>query len=197
MLTLRDPADETNDLGRKIIAWKHIRTTLRHLDETLHKDLKDNNRVSLLAPLVAPIYPLQKQRRERLTEYGRYVAAECSKSLVEDLSDKFMEHKRSEAAIEEQAAATTPAAADTVNKAAESTASRNYPTFDELAAIAQAVREGETANDQSAREAEAIDMAKDGEKSEEDGGNPLLKEIVGASDHQETGQAGSFRSARR
>ncbi|KAF9696349.1 hypothetical protein EKO04_005643 [Ascochyta lentis] len=185
MLTLRDPADDTNDLGRKTIAWKHVRATFQNLAEKLQKDLKANTRPSFLAPHVGPIYLLQKARRKRLTEYGNYVATEGSKNAaIGDIGKKF---RKARAMLEEQAAVTL-AAAESTNETAE-LASRKTPYFQHLAAIAQAIKDGETMNEQSARDVEAVGMAKEAGKSEQDGINPWLKEIVGESDHQETGQA--------
>lgn len=71
MLTLRDPADETNDLGRKTVAWKHVRATWKLLLDQLRVDTQANTRASLLARLVGPAYTLQRARRKRLAEYGQ------------------------------------------------------------------------------------------------------------------------------
>ena len=71
MLSLRDPADETNDLGRKGIAIKHVQATLRDLHKNLLLDLKFNKRASILCPLVGTSYMLQLERRRKLQNYGR------------------------------------------------------------------------------------------------------------------------------
>ncbi|KAI4945190.1 hypothetical protein J4E91_008168 [Alternaria rosae] len=71
MLSLRDPADETNDLGRKGIAIKHIQATLRDLHYHLLLDIKFNKRASILCPLVGTSYMLQLERRRKLQNYGR------------------------------------------------------------------------------------------------------------------------------
>jgi non-canonical poly(A) RNA polymerase PAPD5/7 len=72
MLSLRDPADETNDLGRKGIAIKHVQVTLRYLRDQLIRDTKANTRPSILSPLVGTSYMLQLERRKKLQNYGRF-----------------------------------------------------------------------------------------------------------------------------
>jgi non-canonical poly(A) RNA polymerase PAPD5/7 len=72
MLSLRDPADETNDLGRKGIAIKHVQVTLRYLRDQLIRDTKANTRPSILSPLVGTSYMLQLERRKKLQDYGRF-----------------------------------------------------------------------------------------------------------------------------
>ncbi|KAI4644500.1 hypothetical protein J4E93_006405 [Alternaria ventricosa] len=71
MLSLRDPADETNDLGRKGIAIKHVQATFRDLHKNLLLDMKYNKRASILCPLVGTSYMLQLERRRKLQNYGR------------------------------------------------------------------------------------------------------------------------------
>ncbi|KAI4915093.1 hypothetical protein J4E90_005131 [Alternaria incomplexa] len=71
MLSLRDPADETNDLGRKGIAIKHVQATFRDLHKNLLLDVKFNKRASILSPLVGASYMLQLERRRKLQNYGR------------------------------------------------------------------------------------------------------------------------------
>jgi len=71
MLSLRDPADETNDLGRKGIAIKHVQATFRDLHKNLLLDVKFNKRASILCPLVGTSYMLQLERRRKLQNYGR------------------------------------------------------------------------------------------------------------------------------
>lgn len=82
MLCLRDPADDTNDLGRKGIAIKHIQATFAHLHSQLVDDIKKNTRPSLLGPLVGPSYMLNYKPREKLQEYGRRLQLEEQKSLA-------------------------------------------------------------------------------------------------------------------
>jgi non-canonical poly(A) RNA polymerase PAPD5/7 len=81
MLSLRDPADETNDLGRKGVAIKHVQVTLRDLHYQLVNDIKVNTRPSLLAPLVGNSYLLQLERRRKLREYGRDLKDKQAKML--------------------------------------------------------------------------------------------------------------------
>lgn len=161
MLTLRDPADETNDLGRKIVAWKHIQMTLRNIALKLQRHIKVNSRPSLLAPLVGPIYSLHQARRGKLTEYGHYVATEGGNHGIEDLWSNFLTHTRG-------------------NNFS------NWTDFKELAAIAQKFREGEKSDPQSAREAGSLNVA---QENEEDAQNPWLIGTMKESGHQETGQA--------
>lgn len=71
MLSLRDPADETNDLGRKVTSIKHVQTTCQKLHDELERSLTINTRHSLLNKLVGPSYMLYKDQRKQLTEYGR------------------------------------------------------------------------------------------------------------------------------
>ncbi|KAL1794160.1 hypothetical protein ACET3X_007581 [Alternaria dauci] len=82
MLSLRDPADETNNLGRKGIAIKHVQITLRALHHQLALDTKNNTRHSLLTPLVGSSYMLQLSRRRRLQEYGQLLERLEQKTLA-------------------------------------------------------------------------------------------------------------------
>ncbi|KAF2478017.1 uncharacterized protein BDR25DRAFT_250510 [Lindgomyces ingoldianus] len=71
LLTLRDPADSTNDLGRKGICIKHLQATCRALAHQLQRDWKSNTRKSLLFNLVGPVYALNIDRRRKLEGQGR------------------------------------------------------------------------------------------------------------------------------
>jgi non-canonical poly(A) RNA polymerase PAPD5/7 len=82
MLSLRDPADETNDLGHKAIAIKHFQATVAALDRSLSRDLQINTRDSLLGPLVSPSYMLYKERRHKLSEYGKRLSNETKTKLA-------------------------------------------------------------------------------------------------------------------
>jgi non-canonical poly(A) RNA polymerase PAPD5/7 len=82
MLSLRDPADETNNLGRKATAIKHIQATTADLSQQLHRILKLNNRKSLLGPLVGPSYMLHRNRRSKLEQYGIGLYTEMQASLA-------------------------------------------------------------------------------------------------------------------
>ncbi|USP75110.1 Terminal nucleotidyltransferase 4A [Curvularia clavata] len=83
MLSLRDPADATNDLGRKGIAIKHVQATFSHLYDQLNRDIKANTRPSLLAPSVGPSYMLNLLRRQKLQRYGERLQRETQQTLAE------------------------------------------------------------------------------------------------------------------
>ncbi|KAI4622267.1 hypothetical protein J4E83_005009 [Alternaria metachromatica] len=83
MLSLRDPADETNDLGRKGIAIKHVQATFRDLHKNLLLDTKFNKRASILCPLVGTSYMLQLERRKKLQNYGREWVEREQKDLAQ------------------------------------------------------------------------------------------------------------------
>jgi non-canonical poly(A) RNA polymerase PAPD5/7 len=82
MLVLRDPADETNDLGRKAIAIRHVQTTFKSLSHTLSRDMATNTRASLLGPLVGASYMLNRERRQKTQDYGRRVSQQVHKTLA-------------------------------------------------------------------------------------------------------------------
>lgn len=91
MLSLRDPADETNDLGRKGISIKHVQATLRHLDHTLASDMMKNTKPSLLAPLVGDVFSMHKKRRNKLVYQGGNVLdsfAHTAKSIRDEENNK-------------------------------------------------------------------------------------------------------------
>lgn len=184
MLKLRDPADETNDLGRKIVAWKHMQKTFASLARHSRVDLAQNTRPSLLARFVGPVYALQRAHRKRLNEYGSSLS-EAGKRYVE--SD-----------IAKQVAEGADAGTD----------GQAFPDLAELEAIARSIRKGETtkkesaataeslskanedANKQPAADAEALDKAKEAaQEGEADDLNPWLKDIEEASEHKQTGEA--------
>ncbi|KAF1916113.1 hypothetical protein BDU57DRAFT_516011 [Ampelomyces quisqualis] len=98
MLCLRDPADKTNDLGRKAIAIKHVQATFKHLCARLDYDLPVNTRPSLLSPLVGTSYMLNKQRRYDLESYGRQVSEQHSKLLA--LQAKMVREQESVGQVE-------------------------------------------------------------------------------------------------
>jgi non-canonical poly(A) RNA polymerase PAPD5/7 len=70
MLSLRDPADATNDLGRKGIAIKHVQATLAEISGRLAGAVRHNTLQTMLSPLVDPVYMLNKENRLRLRNYG-------------------------------------------------------------------------------------------------------------------------------
>jgi hypothetical protein len=82
-LSLRDPADETNDLGRKALAIKHLRETLKHsVKKEFYKRLLRNKETSLLHPLVTPVYGLTIDKRKKLSEQGLKVSRDLDTSLA-------------------------------------------------------------------------------------------------------------------
>lgn len=195
MLSLRDPADDTNDLGRKTVAWKHVRKTFERLAEGLRKDTKQNTRPSLLAPFVSNIYGLNQAHRKRLTEFGRRVATENGSSGL-TLAGIAMKVREAEAATQDESVAAsepqitlmTQEVAKSMEQPAASTA-EGAPQVNELEAVTKAIREGELANEQSAQEAEALESAREASQEDmEDGINPWLKEVEGSGPN-ETGQA--------
>lgn len=82
MLSLRDPADETNDLGRKGIAIKHVQATFGKLIQQLEHDMKANTRESLLGPSVGSSYKLNVDRRAQLRSYGVRLTNQMQTSLA-------------------------------------------------------------------------------------------------------------------
>jgi non-canonical poly(A) RNA polymerase PAPD5/7 len=82
MLCLRDPADETNDLGRKALSIKHVQATFRKLSYDLDRDIKINTRASLLDKLVGPAYLLNKERRAKLRQHGNNLSEQMKTSLA-------------------------------------------------------------------------------------------------------------------
>lgn len=128
MLTIRDPADETNDLGRKAVAWKHIQATWKSLLTSLIRATEQNTCISLLGALVGPIYTQQQAHRKILAAYGRSLA-EAGKRL------------------------NTTSQGSPVNADTSSTVSKDSEV-NELAAIAQAVRNGRVVPAHSSCEAE-------------------------------------------
>lgn len=105
MLTLRDPADPTNDLGRKAIAIKHVQATFRHLCAELDRAVNKNTRPSLLEPLVGTSYGLTRDRRERLRAYGSKLSTQLKLSLAQKakmVRDREIEQEKGEGAEEEK-----------------------------------------------------------------------------------------------
>jgi non-canonical poly(A) RNA polymerase PAPD5/7 len=82
MLALRDPADETNDLGRKGIAIKHVQVTLKDLSHQLEVDRRTNTRPSLLGPLVGTSYMNDYARRRKLQTHGHHLLDQMHKSMA-------------------------------------------------------------------------------------------------------------------
>ncbi|KAJ4303397.1 hypothetical protein N0V90_002290 [Kalmusia sp. IMI 367209] len=82
MLCLRDPADDTNDLGRKGVSILHLQATLRSLVNTMIKDVKANTRHSLLANVVGDIYATTRKRRNKLEYHGRRVMSKMQADIA-------------------------------------------------------------------------------------------------------------------
>ena len=176
MLTLRDPADETNDLGRKTVAWKHVRATWKLLLDQLRVDTQANTRASLLARLVGPAYTLQRTQRKRLAEYGQ--------SLAEAGRRHNLARQSSLTGMEAGVGA-YPASAD-----------GQTSDLDQLAAIAQTIRIGKSvasepvasgpvASESVASESELTV----GTNEEHEGWQPWLTDVAKKSDHKDTGDA--------
>ncbi|KAI8939085.1 hypothetical protein NX059_004924 [Plenodomus lindquistii] len=83
MLLLRDPADPTNDLGRKGIAIKHVQATFQSILRRLEHDLQVKTRPTFLGPLVGPAYMLNYARRERLAAQGKRMMSETHTELAD------------------------------------------------------------------------------------------------------------------
>jgi non-canonical poly(A) RNA polymerase PAPD5/7 len=82
MLALRDPADETNDLGRKGIAIKHVQVTFRDLSAQLEFDTRVNTRPSLIGYLVGSSYKNDHARRQKLHKYGERLLEQMQRSMA-------------------------------------------------------------------------------------------------------------------
>ena len=82
MLSLRDPADETNDLGRKGIAIKHVQATIADICGKLSGALRHNTLHTTLTPLVDPVFMLNKQSRYQLHKYGKSLSNDLHLSLA-------------------------------------------------------------------------------------------------------------------
>ncbi|KAF2877881.1 hypothetical protein BDV95DRAFT_453709, partial [Massariosphaeria phaeospora] len=81
MLSLQDPADPTNDLGRKAVCYKHIKATIIRLRYLLEYDLKVNTRYCLLGSLVGASYALNLSRRRKLQAHGERLLTEMEASM--------------------------------------------------------------------------------------------------------------------
>lgn len=84
-LSLRDPADPTNDLGRKGVAIKHLQVTLgQSIQAAFHKRLFENKDPSLLHPLVTPVYGLTIDEKKKLRERGIEISNNTDHCLFEN-----------------------------------------------------------------------------------------------------------------
>jgi hypothetical protein len=177
MLTLRDPADETNDLGRKTVAWKHVRATWKLLLDQLRVDMQANTRASLLARLVGPAYTLQRTQRKRLAAYGQSLA---EAGRLHGLARQSGPLTGMEAGV-----GAYPASAD-----------GQTSDLDQLVAIAQTIRNGEpVASEPVASEPVASEPVASesevmvGTDEEHEGWQPWLTDVAKKSDHKNTGDA--------
>ncbi|KAK4614175.1 Terminal nucleotidyltransferase 4A [Fulvia fulva] len=83
LLTLQDPADPRNDLGKKTNAIKHILATINHYRHMLNKKLKDVGahratgktwpEESILMPFVGRCHEVYAAPRKKLSDYGRRI----------------------------------------------------------------------------------------------------------------------------
>jgi non-canonical poly(A) RNA polymerase PAPD5/7 len=205
MLNLRDPADETNDLGRRIVAWKHIKATFKSLSKMLRRDMETNSHHGLLGRFARSIYPLQLAHRERLRQYGR------------ELSRAGREYTPSEISLE------AAEIADAMTEDADAiTEEQQFPDRTGLDAIAKSIRKVgrpqvrvvktgwiPTANaeavskayegankqsvadaDKSEQHAETLERAKEAAQIDDvQGVSTWLKDIEEASEHKQTGES--------
>lgn len=162
MLTLRDPADETNDLGRKIVAWKHVQVTFKSMLKGLRTTVSYNDRPSMLAGLVGPVYTLQQAHRKKLTDYGLSLAQAAREYSNADYHSQ-----------------------QSVGGGVKGNADSRAPSLDHFAAVAKAIRESKTANKQSALKAAPVATI----NGENDGLNPWLQDVQKESAHKETQEA--------
>ena len=100
MLCLRDPANKTNDLGRKGRAIKHVLTTLGAVLASLNRQMHKNDaNVSFLLDMVGPIHDVQRKRREKLENRGLEIYADLKGSLETRQQDR--EDTEQKIAVEE------------------------------------------------------------------------------------------------
>ncbi|KAF3033026.1 hypothetical protein E8E12_001812 [Didymella heteroderae] len=201
MLNLRDPVDETNDLGRKIVAWKHIQATFKSLNKQLRKDLEANSRPSLLARFVRDVYPLQVAHRQRLSNYGLSLSkadrqytpsntpVEAAEGVVETAEDANAITEIVDAIKEEQSCphhSDLDAIAKSIRKFRGPV--RKLPLKEWPAADAESVSKAyEDANKQSVA---AIEKAKEAAKMDDvQGINTWLKDNEETSEYKQTGDA--------
>lgn len=165
MLALRDPADETNDLGRKFVAFKHAQMTFKRLESELNKDVGMNIKFNLLGNLVGPLYRLEQVLRSRLSVYGR--------SLIKA--------GRYHGSLSQNSSANVAAGAvyrPTLDFG-------QAPDLEQLATTAKQIRQGEIVDEHKAR-------AVKGQDKTEGGGSNVhtwLSEVGDIPDHRETGEA--------
>jgi non-canonical poly(A) RNA polymerase PAPD5/7 len=78
MLSLQDPADPLNDLGRKAFGFKHIRATFAQLHRHIlsFQFIEKDPCKSMLGELVGPCYEAYQKRREIAEAFGRAALVE-------------------------------------------------------------------------------------------------------------------------
>lgn len=82
LLTLRDPADPTNDIGAKGVCIRHVQATCRHLFQLLQRSLDAPGVENLLKPVVGPVFDINMRRRAKLAEQGQHVLEQVQVSLA-------------------------------------------------------------------------------------------------------------------
>ncbi|KAK7561073.1 hypothetical protein IWX50DRAFT_138105 [Phyllosticta citricarpa] len=69
LLSIKDPADPTNDLPRQSFAWRHVKATFAVLRKELSLRLKTNDGRLLLVPFVGRFFNDVIEKREALLKY--------------------------------------------------------------------------------------------------------------------------------
>lgn len=142
LLALRDPADHTNDLGRKAIAIKHLQATFRTCSDLLEEDIARNKQDhTLINQLIGSSYLVYVQQRSRLQRYGRFqeelLLKEATKTAKELASNSFRrEDPEVEAQVEEQPIADEEKDPETI-KAEQEAARAGLEVEDEVPAWMQ------------------------------------------------------------
>lgn len=194
MLKLRDPADETNDLGRRIVALKHVQATFKKLNRRLLVDLKENHRPSLLAPFLRGVYNKdQRARREQLSSYGWSLSKAGRQYASSDLSKEANENTGT---VTEDAYAIPgePLSADRGELDAIAQSIRKYRGPVRKVSLKDGPVTAAENVSQAYEEAEKhvvadIEAAKEAAKTDDvQGINTWLKDIEEASEHKQTGE---------
>lgn len=73
MLCLRDPADETNDLGRKAYCIKHVIASIKHMNRQINDLLAGEPVANLLDCMVGDLPARQYRLRRRLRDRGAQI----------------------------------------------------------------------------------------------------------------------------
>jgi non-canonical poly(A) RNA polymerase PAPD5/7 len=91
MLCLRDPADPTNDLGRKGTSIKHVQATCKYLEQQITSSLDDPASLEgpILNSVVGPIFNLNLARRKRLEFYGNQAMPSVQTNLAAKAKNIF------------------------------------------------------------------------------------------------------------